>query len=183
MEEYAYVLDYLPQGRPDERNFRSQQPLILAIGEDEFKLLEIIANPNAVITIGDRIYIGKDQQKRDKIISIKRRITYKELTSAAVSELPYIIEDIIDKNPKKFIDFFNKSEPINSRLHTLELLPGLGNKSMWSILEERKKKPFESFEDISERVKSVHNPKKMIVNRILDELQNRYEKYKLFVAK
>ncbi|MGE9809872.1 DUF655 domain-containing protein, partial [Ferroplasma acidiphilum] len=78
---------------------------------------------------------------------------------------------------------FNNAEAINTRMHTLELLPGLGNKSMWSVLDERKKGPFKSFEDISERVKSVHNPKKMVVNRIMDELQNRYEKYKLFVAK
>lgn len=182
MEEYAYILDYLPQGRAEDKNFR-KSPLVLAIGESEFKLLEILPKPDAVIAVGDRIYIGKSPELRDKIISIKRRITYKELTSAAISELPYTIEAIIDKNPDKFIAFFNNSEAINSRMHTLELLPGLGNKSMWAILDERKKAPFKSFEDITERIKSVHNPKKMIVNRIMDELQNRYEKYKLFVAR
>jgi putative nucleotide binding protein len=182
MEEYAYIIDYLPQGRAEDKNFR-KSPLILAIGENEFKLLEILPKPNAVITVGDKIYIGKSPEKRDKIISIKRRITYKELTSAAVSELPYAIESIIDDDPDRFINFFNKAEAINARMHTLELLPGLGNKSMWAILDERKNGPFKSFDDISERVKSVHNPKKMIINRILDELQNRYEKYKLFVAK
>ncbi|MCL4452782.1 DUF655 domain-containing protein [Ferroplasma sp.] len=182
MEEYAYIIDYLPQGRAEDKNFR-KSPLIIAIGENEFKLLEIVPKPDAVITVGDRIYIGKSPEKRDKIISIKRRITFKELTSAAVSELPYAIENIIDGNQKRFIDFFNNAEAVNTRMHTLELLPGLGNKSMWAILEERKNGPFTSFDDIMERVKSVHNPKKMIVNRIMDELQNRYEKYKLFVAK
>ena len=182
MEEYAYIIDYLPQGRAEDKNFR-KSPLILAIGENEFKLLEILPKPDAVITVGDKIYIGKSPEKRDKITSIKRRITYKELTSAAISELPYTIENIIDDNPQRFVDFFNNSEAINTRMHTLELLPGLGNKSMWAVLEERKKEPFKSFDDITERVKSVHNPKKMIVNRIMDELQNRYEKYKLFVAK
>jgi putative nucleotide binding protein len=182
MEEYAYIIDYLPQGRAEDKNFR-KSPLIIAIGENEFKLLEIVPKPDAVITVGDRIYIGKSPEKRDKVISIKRRITFKELTSAAVSELPYAIENIIDANPKRFIDFFNNAEAVNTRMHTLELLPGLGNKSMWSILDERKNGPFTSFDDIMERVKSVHNPKKMLVNRIMDELQNRYEKYKLFVAK
>ncbi len=182
MEEYAYIIDYLPQGRAEDKNFR-KSPLILAVGENEFKLLEILPKPNAVISVGDRIYIGKSPELRDKIISIKRRITYNELTSAAISELPYAIETIIDKNPEPFIEFFNKADAINARMHTLELLPGLGNKSMWAILEERKKEPFKSFDDISERVKSAHNPKKMIVSRIMDELQNRYEKYKLFVAK
>ena len=182
MEEYAYVIDYLPQGRAEDKNFR-KSPLIIAIGENEFKLLEIIPKPDAVITVGDRIYIGKSPEERDKVISIKRRITFNELTSAAVSELPYAIENIIDSNPKRFIDFFNNAEAVNARMHTLELLPGLGNKSMWAILDERKNGPFTSFDDIMERVKSVHNPKKMLVSRIMDELQNRYEKYKLFVAK
>ncbi|MEM0140092.1 MAG: DUF655 domain-containing protein [Ferroplasma sp.] len=182
MEEYAYIIDYLSQGRPEDKSFR-KSPLILAVGEGEFKLLEILPKQDAVITVGDRIYIGKSPELRDKVISIKRRITYKELTSAAISELPYAIEAIIDSNPDPFIAFFNNAEAINARMHTLELLPGLGNKSMWAILEERKKGPFKSFDDISERVKSVHNPEKMIVNRIIDELQNRYEKYKLFVAK
>jgi len=182
MEEYAYIMDFLPQGRAEDKNYR-KSPLILAIGENEFKLLEILPKPEAVITVGDKIYIGKSPENRDKVISIKRRITYKDLTSAAISELPYTIESIIDDNPQRFVDFFNNAEAINTRMHTLELLPGLGNKSMWAVLEERKKGPFKSFEDITERVKSVHNPKKMIVNRIMDELQNRYEKYKLFVAK
>ncbi len=182
MEEYAYILDYLPQGRAEDKNFR-KSPLIIAIGENEFKLLELIPKPNIVISVGDRIYIGRSPELRDKIVSIKRRITYKELTSAAVSELPYTIETIIDKDPERFINFFNNSEAVNSRMHTLELLPGLGNKSMWAILEERKNAPFKSFDDISERVKSAHNPKKMIVNRIMEELENRYEKYKLFVAR
>ncbi len=70
MEEYAYVLDYLPQGRPEDKSFR-KTPLIIAIGESEFKLLEIIPKPDAVISVGDRIYIGKSAEKRDKIISIK----------------------------------------------------------------------------------------------------------------
>lgn len=182
MEEYAYVLDYLPQGRADDKSYHKTS-LALAVGETEFKLLEIIPKPNAVIAIGDRIYIGKDQQKRDKVLSVKRRISYSDLTNAAANELPFTLETIINTREKDFISFFNKAESISTRLHSLELLPGLGNKTMWSILDERKKKPFDSFHDLTERVKTVHNPQKMIAGRIAVELQERYEKYKLFVAR
>ena len=65
----------------------------------------------------------------------------------------------------------------------MELLPGLGNKIMWGILDERKKEPFKSFNDLTERVKTLHNPQKMLANRIVEELKERHEKYKLFVAK
>ncbi len=182
MEEYAYVLDYLPQGRAQDKSYH-KVPLLLAVGESEFKLLELIPKENAVVSIGDRIYIGKNLEMRDKIISVKRRISYRDLTSAATTELPYVVETIVNKNERRFVEFFNVAESINARLHSLELLPGLGNKIMWAILEERKKKKFESFSDLSERIKALHNPQKMVVQRIIQELQERHEKYKLFVAR
>ena len=182
MEEFAYVLDYLPQGRADDKSYH-KTPLAIAVGETEFKLLELIPKTNAIITIGERIYIGKEQEKRDKVMSVKRRISYADLTNAAQNELPFTLENIVNSREKDFIKFFNQAESISTRLHSLELLPGLGNKTMWNILDERKKKPFESFHELTERVKTVHNPQKMIAGRIVVELQERFEKHKLFVAR
>ena len=48
------------------------------------------------------------------------------------------------KNYPMAIEFFNKAAPLTTRMHQLELLPGLGKKHMWEIIEERKDKPFES---------------------------------------
>ncbi len=181
LEEYAYVLDYLASGRLDEKAYH-KTPLVISIGSDEFKLLELIPKNNVVISVGEKVYIGKNQEFRKKIMSVKRRISYKDLTNAAVNELPYILESIIEERKSYFVDFFNTAQPINARMHSLELLPGLGNKTMWAILDERKKRPFETFEDLSERVKTVHNPKKMIVSRIVEELGDRYQKHRLFVS-
>ncbi len=181
MEEYAYVLDYLVSGRPEEKAYH-KSPLVLSIGEQEFKLLELIPKNNAVISVGERVYIGKTPELRTKILSVKRRISYRDLTNAAENELPFILENIINDRKNYFVDFFNNAQPINARMHSLELLPGLGNKTMWSIIEERKKKKFDTFEDLTERVKTVHNPQKMIASRITVELSDRYEKHKLFVS-
>ncbi len=182
MEDYAYIIDYLPQGRPDDKSFK-RVPLALAIGETEFKLFELIPKINITLTIGERVYIGKDLDKRIKIEHVKRRITYEELTHAAQNELPYVLEEIVKKQEKKFVDFFNNASPITTRLHMLELLPGLGKKTMWSMIDERKKGQFKTFQDIVERVKLTHPPEKLIVARIVEELQNRDIKYKIFVAK
>ena len=67
------------------------------------------------------------------------------------------------------------------RMHQLELLPGLGKKHMWEVIEARKAKPFTSFEDIKERVKLLPDPKQIIVKRVLAEIEGK-EKYKLFVG-
>ncbi len=185
MEEHAYILDYLPTGHPeDERPIYKREPIAYGIGEKFLSLLELIPKKGVELTVGERVYIGKDD--RDKIEYVKRRAEYDDITAAAVSELPYIVENIVENEEKKFVDFFNESRPISTRYHQIELLPGIGNRLMWEILDERKKKPFKSFEDISERVKAIHDPKQMIVKRIVLELEGGKElgkgKYKLFTA-
>ena len=66
------------------------------------------------------------------------------------------------------------------RLHQLELLPGFGRRHTDSILKEREEKPFESFKEMHERIKSLPDVKKAIEKRILDELE-KDEKYRFFV--
>lgn len=180
-EEYAYILDFLPQGRYDDKRIK-KEPLALAIGDKEFKLFELIVKPNVIPSIGDRVYIGKEVEKRKEIQQIKRRISYDELTPTAQVELPYILLQIVREQEQRFVEFFNTATPITTRFHMLELLPGLGKKTMWAIIEERKKGKFTSFEDIVKRVK-IHSPEKLIADRIKLELENPKEKYHIFVAK
>jgi len=180
MEDYAYILDYLPRGH--HARFK-KEPIACALGEDEFKLFELIPKENVTLTMGDRVYIGKEIEKREVILHVKRRISYKELTNAAQNELPFVILQIVKAKEEKFLKLFNEAQAITTRYHMLELLPGLGKKTMWSILEERKKAPFESFKELGERISTLHNPEKLIAKRIEMELSNPEEKYHLFVAK
>lgn len=182
MEDYAYVLDYLAEGRPDDKGYKHES-LALAMGEDELKLFELIPKQNSSIMIGERVYIGKELEEREKIKHVKRRIKWDELTHAAQSEVPYIIDDIIDKKEDEFLEFYNKARPITKRYHMLELLPGLGKKKMDAILEDRRRNgEFDSFEDLMERVPLVHKPKKLVKERIMEELKKPNIKYKVWVA-
>lgn len=181
LEEYAYILDILPQGRMEEKAFK-RVPIALAIGEEEFKLFELIPKPGEALAIGDRVYIGKDIEKRDKIGSVKRRISYEELTPAAQSELEFVVMQIVQRNEKRFVTFFNEAQPVTTRLHQLDLLYGVGKSLMWEILDERKKGPFNSFQDLKSRVKGLRDPERMITERILRELKNKEERHRLFVS-
>jgi putative nucleotide binding protein len=182
LEDYARILDYLPQGLPDERKFK-REPVAYALGESQFKLFELIPRADAAMTVSDRVYIGKDLDLRQEILHVKRRISYDELTNAAQSELPYVVMDIIKANEPRFVKFFNEAQSITTRFHMLELLPGLGKKTMWSIIEERKKGPFTSFEDVGKRVPMAHQVDKLIAKRIEEELSDPNEKYHLFVSR
>jgi putative nucleotide binding protein len=86
----------------------------------------------------------------------------------------------VKKSEKRFVDFFNNAQPLSTRMHQLELLPGLGKKHMWEVVEARKEKPFESFADIKKRVKLMPDPEKVIIKRIILELQGS-EKHRIFV--
>ena len=103
------------------------------------------------------------------------------LTNSARKELPHVIKEVITKDEKRFIEFFNKAQPLTMRMHQLELLPGLGKKHMWEVINARKGKPFENFEDLKDRVKLIPDPKGMVIKRILAELEGK-EKYKLFIG-
>jgi putative nucleotide binding protein len=181
LEDYAYILDYLPQGHPERKTFK-REPLAFGLGETEFKLLELSPKPNAGLMIGERVYIGKELEIREKVQHVKRRVNFSDLTSAAQSELPFILEEIINKEEDKFIRFFNEAQAISTRLHMLELIPGLGKKTMWHIIEERKKGPFKDFQDLDQRT-HLHHPEKHLSQRIIQEMEDNSQKYHLFIKR
>lgn len=175
-DDYVIVLDFLPHGKASDRK---AEPLIQAIGEKFFNLLEIVLRDDVTVKVKDKIYIG--EEKRDQVKYIRGRINYGDLTSFAKAGLEEVVREFIDKDEKRFVDFFNKAGPITTRLHSLELLPGIGKKHMWSIINERKKKPFESLKELQSRVEMLPDPKRMLIRRVIDELEGK-DRYRLFVA-
>ncbi len=180
-EEYAIILDFLPEGKPTELK---KEPIAQAVGVKYFVLLELVPKRNVYLEPLEKVYIGKGF--REKIEYIKKRIRYEELTSLAKDTLEEAVKKIVDEDENRFINFFNNAKPINVRIHQLELLPGIGKKILHEILEERKKKKFESFKDIKDRIKSIPDPKKIIIERILMEIRGEERsgrlKWRLFVA-
>jgi len=174
-EETAIILDYLPNGYPLEKKM---MPIAQAIGKKSLILLELVPRRGISLDIGEEVYIGEG--KRDKIYYILGRLHREKLTESAKNQLQELIEKIVAEREKEFIEFFNKSEAINKRLHQVELLPGFGKKHMQEILKQRKEKEFESFEDMKKRIQNLPDPEKAIQKRILTELVN-LERYNLFV--
>jgi len=178
-EERAIVLDFLPNGYPfDSRPSHKKTPIVQGIGAEHFVLLELVPKKGVFVQPYEDIYIGEG--KRDKIHHINGKLQLEKLTATAKSELEFVIKDIIKKTEKRFVDFFNNAQPMTTRMHQLELLPGVGKKHMWEIVEKRDDKEFESFSDIKKRVKLMPDPEKAIIKRILAEI-NGTEKHRIFV--
>ncbi|MFP4530851.1 MAG: DUF655 domain-containing protein [Halodesulfurarchaeum sp.] len=178
---FGVVLDVLAHGRSDadEPQYR-RSPVIYAVGTDHFSLYELTLTEDADITIGDRIRIRPDF---DEGINRGRQIGYEDLSDGAKSELEYVIEEIVEAEESQFVDFFNEAQPVSLRLHQLNLLPGIGDKLRDTILDQRKRQPFDSFEDLENRVSGLHDPKSIVVDRIRAEITGEEDlKYDIFTA-
>ena len=178
-EEMAIVLDFLPNGYPfDDRPTHMKTAIAQAVGKQHFVLLELVPKKDIYLQPYEEVYIGDG--KRDKIHHIVGKLTTDKLTETGKKELEYIIKELVHKSEQRFVQFFNEAQPLSTRMHQLELLPGLGKKHMWEIIEARKGKHFENFEDIKKRVKLMPDPEKAIIKRILLELTGT-EKHHIFV--
>lgn len=180
MEDYVYILDYLPQGRPDDP--RRREPVAYGIGERNFVLLELVPRPGAAMLVGDRVPVGRDVPDRasSPVDHVRGRVRYEDMTHAAQAEMRPVLEQMAKAQEERFIRFFNDAGPITTRMHMLELLPGLGKKLMWAIVEERKKGPFKSYKEMDDRVKALHQPEKLVAHRIEEEIMDPMQKYHLF---
>lgn len=181
MEDWCFILDDLPGGRPDDPRGR-KDPVAYGLGERRFVLLELVPMPNQTFTVCERAYIGREPGIERKIDHVRGRIRHDQMTHNAQSELRFVIISLVRQNEARFVEFFNTAGPITTRMHMLELLPGLGKKLMWAIVEERKRGPFKSLKDMDDRVKALHRPEKLLAQRIEEEIIDPNQKYHLFVA-
>ena len=174
MEDYAWVIEYLPSGRADALR---REPMVQLLGTRFFTLLEATVTASSSIVVGQKVCVGKEG--RQEVSHIKGRIKYDDLTGGAREFLPVMIKKAIEEREADFVNFINNAKPISIRVHTLDLLPGIGKKNMEALLREREAKPFESFKDIHARVPTLSDPIGVFIHRIMSELEGK-EKYYIF---
>jgi putative nucleotide binding protein len=172
----AVLLDVLPNGRPDDgRPGYQKSPVAYALGESSFGLYELSLEEDADVAVSDRIDLD------GPAVSRYRGVSFDDLTRNAAAEIEYAVEAIVDADERRFVDFYNEAEPITLRLHQLNLLPGIGKKLRNRVLDERKRGPFESFEELEDRISGLHSPREVILERIAEELREDDLKYRTFV--
>ena len=170
------VLDVLPHGRSDDdRPQHQKEALAYTLDLRDFAIYELVLDDDDDVSFGDRVDLTAFGRLNE--------VPFEELPGGTQSEVEYAVEEIVEANEQRFVDFYNDAQPITLRLHQLNLLPGIGKKLRNSILDERKRKPFESFEELEERVSGLHSPKETLIERILEELREDDLKYRIFVRR
>ena len=176
----AVVLDFLPHGRADDDRPQYQKEAIAyAVGDAEFRLYELTLEEDVALGIDDQVSVDPTEEGIARV----REVDHEDLSGGARSELEYVVEDLVEAEEERFVDFYNEAQPITLRLHQLNLLPGIGKKLRNSILDERKREPFADFEDLAERVPGLHDPRSVLVDRVMEELRDEDLKYRTFVRR
>jgi len=174
MEDYAWVIEYMPLGHSEALR---REAAVQLLGVRYFTLLEATIDPVSSIVLGQKVCVGKEGRK--EVTHIKGRLNYSDLTNGAREFLPGMLRKAVEEREADFIAFINNAKPISIRVHTLDLLPGIGKKNMEMLLKEREIKPFENFPELHKRVPSLVDPIGIFAHRIMNELEGK-EKYYLF---
>ncbi|MEM1873144.1 MAG: DUF655 domain-containing protein [Acidilobaceae archaeon] len=123
--------------------------------------------------------IASERGLPEKILVVPQKpLSYAELTDIAKENLVEAVKRVIQADERTFVEFFNVAEPINIRLHTLDLFSGIGKKTVQSLLEKRAQKPFETFEEVKKIIKA--DPVELLAGKIVEEIRGE-AKYYLFV--
>lgn len=179
-ERRAVVLDLLPNGRPDDDRPSYEQPAVAyAVGDEEFRLYELELADDTDAGIGDTVTIRPAEART--AVDRFREVSYDDLSNAAGSELEYAVTQIVEGDPERFVGIYSEADPLSLRMHQLDLLPGVGDTIRNSVLDARKRGPFESFDDVEERVSGFHDPRDTLIERILTEFRDEDLNYRLFV--
>ena len=177
-EEYAYVLDFISQGKSKTVHGRGGV-IVIALGEERLTLLEILGVDDSTFDIGEKIYIGKDG--RTNVQSVLGKLDYEQITGTAQSELENVVNTIVTKNEQRFVDYINNAQPLTPRKHSLELIPGIGKTYLKLIIEQIEKQKFLNYKDMEERAglkEPVNHLSKIMLEEITGETQ-----FRLFVKR
>lgn len=173
------ILDILIHGHPEEdKPSWSKTPIAQVITFPDFVLYETKMNRDSDIQVQEK-NTYEEFLRQNKLREVLKKIDYKDLTSTSKVLIQQVLEKEILNYEEEFLNFFNNSTSITPRMHALKLLPGIGQKHMWEILEAREKQKFTSFQDIADRT-SISNPVRQLALRIVKELQREGVKYYLF---
>lgn len=167
--------DFLPSNS-QRGSYNREYPVLIIIGRDFYSILKIYLKRQVSYVAGDEI----DLEKYKSLFLLIQRLPAQEWASELQRRIKENLTMMIIKNEEKFVSFFNNAKPITTKLHQLRLLPGIGPKRMWDIIDLRKESLFVSFSDIEKRTKL--DPVSLIVSRILEELETE-QKYQLFTKK
>lgn len=175
----VFLLDILQHGGVDKAG-HSWHPIGQIIETPTFRLLEVNLNKKLIPQLKLQQKITYQGTEDSPLGRVNKVLKYDDLTLASVTTLQLVLESYVKEHESNFVDFINSAGPITLKRHSLEILPGVGKKLMWEIINYREKHPFTTFKEIHENIPGF-KPVEVIAKRIIEELSDEDQKRFLFV--
>ena len=129
----------------------AKENVIVAVGESKMMIGRFSAK-NQDASVGQRIYVGVDSNKRTDVGEILGMARMDRLSNSAITDLPLVIQLFIEENESHFIkSFFNIAGPLSLKQHAFQLLPGIGKKKAIQMVDIRGTNGFSSIEQLNEK--------------------------------
>ena len=120
--------------------------VIVVVTEPALHVIRLRPKPNSGLqAVGARIFMGIDHSKREVVQDILGFARIRDLSNGASTELPIVIQQIIEDSPDVFVQqFFNRAGNLSLKMHAFELLSGVGSKKALEMVASRGRVGWES---------------------------------------
>ena len=147
--------------------------VIVVVTEPALHVIRLRPKPNSGLqAVGARIFMGIDHSKREVVQDILGFARIRDLSNGASTELPIVIQQIIEDSPDVFVQqFFNRAGNLSLKMHAFELLSGVGSKKALEMVASRGRVGWESFAQLDEDCGI--NAAKLLAKRFVSEIEDR----------
>ena len=147
--------------------------VIVVVTEPALHVIRLRPKPNSGLqAVGARIFMGIDHSKREVVQDILGFARIRDLSNGASTELPIIIQQIIEDSPEVFVQqFFNRAGNLSLKMHAFELLSGVGSKKALEMVASRGRVGWESFAQLNEDC-GINAPE-LLAKRFVSEIEDR----------
>ena len=147
--------------------------VIVVVTEPALHVIRLRPKPNSGLqAVGSRIFMGIDHSKREVVQDILGFARIRDLSNGASTELPIVIQQIIEDSPDVFVQqFFNRAGNLSLKMHAFELLSGVGSKKALEMVASRGRVGWESFAKLNEDCGI--NAAELLAKRFVSEIEDR----------
>tara|TARA_Y100000746_G_scaffold32363_1_gene24365 strand:- start:636 stop:1238 length:603 start_codon:yes stop_codon:yes gene_type:complete len=147
--------------------------VIVVVTEPALHVIRLRPKPNSGLqAVGSRIFMGIDHSKREVVQDILGFARIRDLSNGASTELPIVIQQIIEDSPDVFVQqFFNRAGNLSLKMHAFELLSGVGSKKALEMVASRGRVGWESFAQLDEDCGI--NAAELLAKRFVSEIEDR----------
>jgi len=147
--------------------------VIVVVTEPALHVIRLRPKPNSGLqAVGARIFMGIDHSKREVVQDILGFARIRDLSNGASTELPIVIQQIIEDSPDVFVQqFFNRAGNLSLKMHAFELLSGVGSKKALEMVACRGRVGWESFAQLDEDCGI--NAAELLAKRFVSEIEDR----------